>query len=253
MENKQKRTPLYKKPLRMAGQSLDNKMTDIVNDIMSYVFVIFFISILTIIEWISFYFPFPDARWIYSFLALIYIVYSVLKILPKIKEGKQIKLGMEGEKIVAEVLDELRVDGYKVYNDVINNNFNIDHVIVGPAGVFTVETKTWKKGKDKNIISYDESNIRINGKNCFKNPIDQARGQVYWLSRFIEEKTKTKIRVRPVIIFPGWFVEPMKRGADVWILNEKSLKTFLKNEEKILSSEQINFIASHIEDYNRNI
>lgn len=252
MKKQEKRTPLQKKPLRHAGQSLEDRLNDIINDIMSYIFMSFVVSILAIMEWVNFYFTFPHARWIYSFIAVFYIIFSILKILPRIKEGKQVSLGMEGEKIVAEFLDELKVDGYKVYNDIISNNFNIDHIIVGPAGVFTIETKTWKKGNGKGSISYDGSGIKINGRGYLKSdPIEQVRNQVYWLSGFIENKAKVKVKVRPVIIFPGWFVEPMKRGADVWVLNEKSLKIFLKNEERVLGDDQINLIATHLEEHNR--
>ncbi|MFA5421157.1 MAG: nuclease-related domain-containing protein [Patescibacteria group bacterium] len=251
ISKKQKRSPLQKNPLRRPGQSLEDMMKDIFDEIISYFFMVLFISVLAIIEWINFYFPFSNARWIYSFVALFWIIFSIFKILPKIKKGKQIRLGMEGEKIVAEFLDELKADGYKVYNDIIDNNFNIDHIIIGPAGVFTIETKTWSKGSGKDSISYDGLSIKINGRNYPKDPINQVKNQVYWLSGFLENKAKIKTKIRPVIIFPGWFVEPMKRGADVWVLNEKSLRTFLKNEERVLSDDQINLISSHLEEYNR--
>jgi len=33
------------------------------------------------------------------------------------------------------------LDGYHVYHDFPAERFNIDHVVVGPAGAFAIETK----------------------------------------------------------------------------------------------------------------
>ncbi|MBU1055794.1 MAG: NERD domain-containing protein [Proteobacteria bacterium] len=35
--------------------------------------------------------------------------------------------------------------GYKVYHDFPAEKFNIDHIIIGPAGVYAVETKARQK------------------------------------------------------------------------------------------------------------
>jgi hypothetical protein len=48
--------------------------------------------------------------------------------------------GAAGEERVGRILDAL--DGWQVYHDLATGRGNIDHVIIGPAGVFTVETKS---------------------------------------------------------------------------------------------------------------
>jgi hypothetical protein len=59
-----------------------------------------------------------------------------------------LRLGLEGERTVGHALEELRVYGYQVFHDIPGNKFNIDHVIAGPAGIFTIETKTRSKPGD---------------------------------------------------------------------------------------------------------
>ncbi|MEO7368630.1 MAG: nuclease-related domain-containing protein [Gemmatimonadaceae bacterium] len=49
--------------------------------------------------------------------------------------------GERGELKVAEALEELRPAGYRAFHDIVRDGFNIDHVLVGPAGVFAIETK----------------------------------------------------------------------------------------------------------------
>ena len=50
--------------------------------------------------------------------------------------------GAAGEELVGKVLDRLRERGWFALHDVQLGRGNIDHVLVGPAGVFTIETKS---------------------------------------------------------------------------------------------------------------
>lgn len=50
--------------------------------------------------------------------------------------------GAEGEEVVGEILEGLLADGWQVIHDVSFGRGNIDHVVVGPGGLFTVETKS---------------------------------------------------------------------------------------------------------------
>jgi hypothetical protein len=50
--------------------------------------------------------------------------------------------GAEGEEVVGEILEGLEADGWQVIHDVSFGRGNIDHIVVGPGGLFTVETKS---------------------------------------------------------------------------------------------------------------
>jgi hypothetical protein len=49
--------------------------------------------------------------------------------------------GAEGERATARTLRPLTKSGWVLINDVQRDRGNIDHVLVGPAGVFVLETK----------------------------------------------------------------------------------------------------------------
>lgn len=51
--------------------------------------------------------------------------------------------GIRGEERVAGFLSELEPDGYRVLHDVDLERKNADHVLVGPTGVYVIETKDW--------------------------------------------------------------------------------------------------------------
>jgi hypothetical protein len=48
-----------------------------------------------------------------------------------------------GEEAVGRLLAQLREDGFHSIHDIDTGHGNIDHVVVGPTGVFVIETKTW--------------------------------------------------------------------------------------------------------------
>ena len=253
MENK-KISPLKKDSLRYAGQSLDEKINDVLYDkILIPMIGIAFLILFTFFEWASVYFKYQYALSVYITVTLGFIIYYSFKIKPAIKYIRDLQLGRDGERAVSESLEELRISGYKVYNDFVCESFNIDHIIVGPAGIFTIETKTYRKQVGTNPqISYDGLKILVNGISYPKDPIRQAKGQMYWLEGFIKDNAKIAVKVKPVVIFPGWYVNPINNTVEVWVLNEKALPAFLKNSPVLLNNEQINLIASHIESYNRN-
>src|SRR5205085_1527607 len=55
------------------------------------------------------------------------------------------RIGAEGEEHIARKLDRLERDGYRVLHDARapGSRGNIDHVVVGPTGVLTIETKNY--------------------------------------------------------------------------------------------------------------
>ncbi len=254
MRNKlknQKRSPLKKETLRHAGQSLNLKIDDAIDSEVLYSFIVMaFLFMLMICEWMRVWFNIGNHPWFYTFGFIIVSVFFGIKIIRGVKKIRDMQLGRDGECIVAEHLDELRVMGYKVFNDIVGDSFNIDHVVVGPAGVFTIETKTYRK-RGNSQISYDGVKIDIDGVPPLKDPIKQAKGQMYWLEGFIKNNANLSIKVKPVVVFPGWFINQKDNNAEVWVLNEKAITGFLKNAERTLDDNQINLIASHVENYVR--
>ncbi|MBI4260970.1 MAG: NERD domain-containing protein [Actinobacteria bacterium] len=74
---------------------------------------------------------------------------AILALTWKVSEGKTrldpvpYLKGLRGEIAVAEILEDLGQYGYRALHDIDTGHGNIDHVLVGPAGVFAIETKNW--------------------------------------------------------------------------------------------------------------
>jgi hypothetical protein len=178
-------------------------------------------------------------------VAVGYAAIRVRRVRPKLKYLRQ---GLEGERAVGQFLERLREQGFQVFHDVVGTGFNVDHVLIGPAGVLTIETKTWSKPLSGNPeISFDGEAIRVGHLIPDRDPIVQAKAQAGWLRSLLAESTGRQFDVRPAIVFPGWFVAN-KPGAlkDVWVLEPKALPTFLNNEPVRLSRDEIKLASFHL-------
>lgn len=178
MGNNTKKSPLKKDSLRHPGESLRDRIEDdIYSEVLTPIIVIILFFIITVLEWVRAYFKVPYMPWLYTIITILFIIYYGIKIRLKVKDIRNKQLGLEGERIVGESLEELRAIGYKVYNDIIGESFNIDHIIIGPAGAFTIETKTYRKRVGGNSkIAYDGVKIEIDGQRLIGDPIKQAKG-----------------------------------------------------------------------------
>jgi len=171
-----------------------------------------------------------------------FFLYRVFRTRPVIRRLKQAR---DGERAVGQYLERLRSHGYEVFHDVIGEGFNLDHVLIGPAGVFTVETKCYSKpASGPAEITFDGEQVAIGGWHPTRNPVIQARAQAGWLRALLTETTGRDFSILPVIVYPGWFIKQDGRPkSPLWVLNPKALPQFLKNREPALGKSDIHLAA----------
>jgi hypothetical protein len=179
---------------------------------------------------------------------------AVCKIRRGLKKLKNLTLGRDGERAGGQFLEGLRSSGAEVFHDVPGKNFNIDHVIVHPSGVYVIETKTWSKPErgEPKLIFNGESISRL-GLEPDRNPVTQAKAAGRWLAELVQESTGKKVPVRSVVVFPGWFIEPTAEAkhSEVWALNPKALPSFISHSSVQLKPEDVKLFAYHISRYVR--
>jgi nuclease-like protein len=156
------------------------------------------------------------------------------------KRAKQAERGAKAEVKVAEQIESLP-DGFTAFHDLSFPGFNIDHVAVGQAGIFLIETKS-HGGK----ITVDGDQLLLNGKPTEKNFISQSWRQCYQLRDFLKEKTGKTFKVNPVLCFSNAFVEIRNQVKGVTVLNMKYLNTFFGKQETQLSIDDIQAISNAI-------
>lgn len=163
-------------------------------------------------------------------------------------------LGWFGERMTAEELEPLREKGWKIFHDVPvergGYECNIDHVAVGPGGVFAIETKMRRKGnarpgrKDHEVF-YDGERLSWPwAEDTYGIP--QAVNNARDLREWLEQLTGVHVEVTPVLTFPGWFVAERKRGP-VRVVHVSFLPHLLAAKADVLAPKQIEIFARQLE------
>jgi Nuclease-related domain len=114
------------------------------------------------------------------------------------------KLGAQGERRVAEVLEE--VAGIEVLHDrrVPGTVANIDHIVVGPSGVFVVDAKKYTgrvEARDVGRLFRVDERLYVNGRDRTK-LVDGVRGQVDVVRTALGEEF-ADVEVRGLLCFVG--------------------------------------------------
>jgi hypothetical protein len=249
----EKRSPLKASPLRNPGQSVDEEIQRIITDkIDEYLFWGAISVGFGMFEWCRWYFRLPPQPFLFTILAVCAGGFCLMRIRFYRKRIRNLRQGRDGEKAVGQYLDSLREKGYRVFHDVVGEGFNVDHVLIGKAGVFSIETKTISKPvRGQAEVEYDGETVALNGLVPERNPVVQAKAQSSWLQDLIKGSTGKAVVVRPVVLYPGWFVSKQPKGARVWVLNPKSLPAFLEHENGAMSPEDVGLVAFHLARYVR--
>ena len=203
-------------------------------------------------EWGRYLHPTPPMPWIATACACVVTAVCIPKILKLSRQVKSLNRGIEGEKSVGQFLEQFRVNGYEVFHDIPGDSIkgekhNIDHVMIGPGGVFTVETKyAQKPSKGQCIIEKEGDALRINGMEPSRNPIIQSKAQGKELARILEASTGQKYAVQPIVVYPGWYIQNKTPDTSVLVLNEKMIAHALSNSNVSLAPDKIHLAAYHL-------
>jgi len=248
------RSPIKDRPLRNPGQSLEGQRDLLITDKLLTPFIIAIVlCALAGMEWWAYYRHLPRQPVTYTVIAVLAVAYCIWNYLRFKPKFSKLRLAIHGERTVGQYLDRLREQHYEVFHDVIGKGFNVDHVIIGPPGIFTVETKMRSKpARGEAKIIFNGETIAIDGVEPDRDPIIQGKAQSRWLKGLLTESTGRIFEVRPVVVFPGWWIEQRPGSTrQVWVLEPKALPGFLANEPVVLVPEDIKLASFHISRFIR--
>lgn len=128
--------------------------------------------------------------------------------------------GAAGEEHVGTVLEDLRGAGWHVLHDIDLGRGNVDHVIVGPAGVLTIETKS--HGGRLDIQRLDERMLK----------------QAYAQSKAVSELVG--LAVTPLLVFSRAYLYPraVSRQRGVIVLPARMLPGHLQRRAPVLNADE---------------
>jgi len=159
-----------------------------------------------------------DLRFLAAEIALLVSIFVISRyVLPLVERRDR---GASAEEHVGELLDQLARDEWRVIHDATLGRGNMDHILVGPGGVFTIETKS-HPGPVR--VS------RVHG---------ATLRQVLAERRAIEEITG--MDVEALLVFSrAWVDKPLARRKGVRVLPARMLIGYLKRCRPVLSREEV--------------
>lgn len=151
-------------------------------------------------------------------------------------------IGARGEERVSNILSTLP-DRYHVFNDFTAGGLHVDHVVVGPAGVFAVETKFWR-GK----VTIDEGKILVDGTPPTRPPLAQVQREAAAVKAELE-KAGWSGAVTPLLVFASdSFVSRMAELNGVVVLNSSEIKGGFATERVVIAPDELERLVSLMEN-----
>ncbi len=168
-----------------------------------------------------------DARFLGSEVALLVSIFAVTRyVLPLVDRRDR---GARAEEHVGSLLEQLPAGEWRVIHDASLGHGNVDHILVGPPGVFTIETKSHAGPVRVG---------RIHGAT-----IRQAHAQRDAIAR------AAGTEVQPLLVFSrAWVDRPLARRKGVRVLPARMLVGHLRKRAKTLSREDVERASERLAD-----
>ncbi len=200
-----------------------------------------------------------------AFKILYYLAFLVVVVFPfvtvmrgSVKRFLGFNAGHYGEGTTGEALSRLMDHGYFVYHRLATKAFAIDHVVIGPAGVFAVQTISRARLKETGSAG---DRVRVEGsKLIFPDDTDEsvlplARKEARRLFEFLREAVQDDIPVFPVVALPGWSIEGGGWISDgrsrCLVFNPRGAMTFIAGGGELLKPDLVKELAFKVQQRSR--
>jgi len=152
------------------------------------------------------------------------------------EQARSWQRGVRGERHTARLLDRLTGDGYVVFHDLAvpwNTSANVDHLVIGPTGVFVIDSKHWTG-------SVHQSADGLAWHNHY--PLDRTLERVRWEAEAVGRLLGT--RIHPLVCVHGAHVQGGGLHAqDVAIVPASVLRSAL-GCDRVLSDAEVELLAT---------
>ncbi len=160
-------------------------------------------------------------------------------------------LGLNCKTSIRHYLDGLSLRGYRIYDDFPAQESTIDHIAVGPHGVFSIETgrpvvPPGEKGLSNITMIHDDGRTMPSRMSIEAASIDQARRRAGWLSGWLSGRLGQTVDVYPMIVLSGRLHNRNRRG-DVILVNKKDYESLVAERTNELSDAAIERIDRQLE------
>lgn len=177
-----------------------------------------------------------------------FIMYASRKIKRLKAKRRRLQAAYEGRMAVVQEVNRLMPDGYRVYHAFPTDRFHIDHIIVGPNGVFTLTTKVLPRSGNS-----DRDRLTVDGRHLFldkqrdERTLTHAAFQASWLAKWLLTSTGEALTVQPLLTIPGREVVFL-RPSDVMVVAPAAIGDAIhRYQGPRLSDKTIRLVSAQVE------
>ncbi len=147
-------------------------------------------------------------------------------------------VGARGEERVASALMALPPN-FHVFHDFVADGTPVDHVVVGPTGVYSVETKNWR-----GPITLEDDHVLVAGHLADRSPLKQTLREADAVQAELQTKAGWTGSVTPVLCFASdAFSAGGAASGPIRLVNASELSAWIRSRPETLASSEVDRLA----------
>jgi hypothetical protein len=243
-------------PLRSPGASVLNQFERAVSEYNIFGVAVAVVPLTLLLSYLTYLYlsktPAGRLDLIYLVCLLVgFLLYGTNKLRRLDAKKKRLLRTFAGIQMVAQEINRLSVAGYHVYHDFPSGRFHIDHVVVGPTGVFAVRSRIPscldRVARDKPHPISAAGEILTTKKATDTTTIRTTVFHAAWLANWLLTAAGDAVRVQPLLTLPGYRFEFADNPEIVAVDPTRIVSTVRANRASHLGIETIQRLRNEIE------
>jgi hypothetical protein len=170
------------------------------------------------------------------------VVYRLTRI---VSSWREVRFLRDANIAVGHSLQRIASNHGRVFHDVSTSAGIVDHVMVGPSGVYAINVVA-RRGAGKGSVKIEGDELHFSRRHAAEPLVDIAT-KTTRLENDFRRLLRNAVRVRSVIAIPGWQVEA-QNGDGCLLVNERTLPMIRgwKNEADYLMDEDVEALLDYL-------
>ncbi len=187
-------------------------------------------------------------RWqMYGLLAVLGVAacFAVWRLLKKVVRRQRLRLHRDANVAIGHQLRQIAPGDSRVYHEVSTGAGIVDHVLLGPSGIYAVNVVP-KRPARHGTVQLADNELHFSTTERTQSIVETA-AKTSRLEREFRKLLGHKVRVRSVIAVPGWNVESQTSEKHL-VVNERNLSmmTGWKDQSDYLMDEDVDALIADL-------
>jgi hypothetical protein len=171
--------------------------------------------------------------------------FALYRLVRTIRQWRQVRFLRDANIAVGHSLQRIAVGHGRVFHDVVTPAGVVDHVIVGPGGIYAINVVAHRAMRRESVQLAD-SELRFNPDGKTISIVDIASTTTR-LEQEFRDLLRNSVRVRSVIAVPGWHAEAQSSDGHL-VVNERTLPMIRgwRDEADYLMDEDVQTLHQHL-------